>query len=136
MRNQLEFKDKRLTIPAMFIQNNAVNMTIAGWQDYDLDFDYKIKINAGQTIANKFKRFNPKRKAIKAKRDGWFNIYVRVFGDVENYDFEYSKKEVEAALEADINRKYKQIQNDILTEFQANVLEEPEDWQNNEIDED
>lgn len=135
MRNQLEFKNERLTIPAMFIQNNAVNMTIAGWQDYDLDFDYKIKINAGQTIANKFKRFNPKREAIKAKRDGWFNIYVHVFGDVENYDFEYSKKEVEAALEADMNRKYKQIQNDILTEFQENALEEPEDWQNNELDE-
>lgn len=134
-RNQLEFKDGRLTIPAMFIQNNAVNMTIAGWQDFDLDFEYNIKINAGQTIANKFKRFNPKRKAIKAKRDGWFNIYVHVFGDVNDYDFEYSKATVEAAFEADMNRKFQQIQNDILTEFQKNALEEPEDWQNNELDE-
>jgi hypothetical protein len=58
----------------MFIQNNAVNLTIAGWQGYDLDFDYVIKVNAGQTVANKFKRFNPKRKAIKAKKEGWFNI--------------------------------------------------------------
>lgn len=134
-RNQLEFKDSRLTIPAMFIQNNAVNMTIAGWQDYDLDFDYNIKINAGQTIANKFKRFNPKRKAIKSKRDGWFNIYVHVFGDVNDYDFEYSKKSVEAALETDMNTKFKQIQNDILTEFKENALEEPEDWKNNELEE-
>ncbi|MFK7950756.1 MAG: AsmA-like C-terminal region-containing protein [Saprospiraceae bacterium] len=135
MRNQLEFKNERLTIPAMFIQNNAVNMTIAGWQDYDLDFDYKIKINAGQTIANKFKRFNPRKKAIKAKRDGWFNIYVHVFGNVDKYDFAYSKKTVEAALEADLNQKFKQIQNDILTEFQKNALEEPEDWENNEVEE-
>lgn len=132
-RNQLEFKNGRLTIPAMFIQNNAVNLTIAGWQDLDLDFDYKIKLNAGQTIANKFKRFNPNRKAIKAKKDGWFNIYVHVFGDVDNYDFEYSKQTVEAALEADLNRRFQQIQNDILTEFQANALEEPEDWENDEL---
>lgn len=132
--NQLEFKNGRLTIPAMFIQNNAVNMTIAGWQGFDLDFDYNIKINVGQTIANKFKRYNPKRDAIKAKRDGWFNIYVHVFGNVDKYDFEYSKKTVEAALESDMNTKFKQIKNDILTEFKEDRLQEPIEWKNNTID--
>jgi hypothetical protein len=130
-RNQLEFKDRKLMIPAMFIQNNAVNLTIAGWQGYDLDFDYVIKVNAGQTVANKFKRFNPNRNPIKAKKDGWFNIYVHVFGDVDNYEFEYSKKVVEDALEVDANLKFQQIQNDIATEFKENPLIEPEEWQNN-----
>lgn len=130
-RNQLEFKDRKLTIPAMFIQNNALNLTIAGWQGYDLDFDYVIKVNAGQTIANKFKRFNPSRNPIKAKKDGWFNIYVHVFGDVDNYEFEYGKKVVEDALEANSNLKFQQIQNDIATEFKENPLVEPEDWKNN-----
>lgn len=128
-RNQLEFKNGRLTIPAMFIQNNAVNLTIAGWQDYDLDFEYNIKVNAGQTIANKFKRFNPKRKPIKSK-NGWLNIYVQVTGNIDNYDFSYSKKTVQAALESDLNKKFKQIQNDILTEFQKNPLKEPDAWEN------
>lgn len=128
-RNQLEFKNGRLTIPAMFIQNNAANMTIAGWQDYDSDFEYNIKVNAGQTIANKFKRFNPTRKPIKSK-NGWLNIYVQVTGDADNYDFKYSKKTVEAAFEGELKRKFKQIQNDILTEFKKNPLEEPKDWEN------
>jgi hypothetical protein len=131
-RNQFEFKDRKLMIPAMFIQNNAVNLTIAGWQGYDLDFDYVIKVNAGQTVANKFKRFNPNRNPIKAKKDGWFNIYVHVFGDVDNYEFEYGKKVVEEALEANSNLKFQQIQNDIATEFKENPLVEPEEWQNNE----
>jgi hypothetical protein len=130
-RNQLEFKNRKLTIPAMFIQNNAVNLTIAGWQGYDLDFDYVIKVNAGQTIANKFKRFNPNRSPIKAKKDGWFNIYVHVFGNTDKYEFEYGKKIVEEALEASSNLKFQQIQNDIATEFKENPLVEPEEWKNN-----
>jgi hypothetical protein len=133
-RNQLEFKDRRLTIPAMFIQNNAVNLTIAGWQGYDLDFDYVIKVNAGQTVANKFKRFNPKRKAIKAKKDGWFNIYVHLFGDVDKYEFEYDKKVVEDRLEANTNAKFRQIENDIAIEFKENPLRQPEDWENSPED--
>ena len=44
------------------------------------------------------------------------------------------EKEVEAALEADINRKYKQIQNDILTEFQAHLPGAPAHLENKSKD--
>ncbi len=129
--NQLEIKDGRLTLPAMLIQNNAVNLNITGWHDFDLDFEYFIKVNAGQVLANKFKRFNPKRKA-KKSRNGWLNIYVRVFGDANDYNYEYDKEGVKEASDPKLNLQFQQIQNDITTEFNENALTEPEEWENEE----
>ncbi len=128
-QNQLEIKNGRLTLPAMLIQNNAVNLNIAGWHDFDLDFEYFIKVNAGQTLAEKFKRFNPSRKAKKSK-NGWLNIYVRVFGDANDYNYEYDKDGVKNALK--LNQQFQQIQNDIQMEFNESALIEPEAWENDE----
>lgn len=130
-RNQLEIKNGRLTLPAMLIQNNAVNLNIAGWHEFDLDFEYFIKVNAGQALAEKFKRFNPSRRAKKSK-NGWLNIYVRVFGDAENYNYEYDKKGVQAALDVKLSEQFQQIQNDIRIEFEEAALTEPEEWKNEE----
>jgi hypothetical protein len=55
-----------------------------------------------------------------------------VFGDAENYNYEYDKDGVKAALDAKISQQFQQIQNDIRIEFEAAALTEPEEWKNEE----
>jgi hypothetical protein len=71
-------------MPAMFIQSNALNLLVGGEYGFNHDLDFKLKINAGQVLANKFKKYNPDKPAIKAKQQGIFNIYAHIFGNVYN----------------------------------------------------
>ena len=127
-RNQLEIKNSTLVIPAMFIQNNAMNLTLAGHHTFDHKIDYKIKVNALQAMFSKFRKKNPDKKPRKAKRKGWFNTYVNVFGTVDDFDFKISKKLVKKALEEDLNREFEDIQNNIKTRFEEDPIKEPEEW--------
>lgn len=127
-RNQLEIKNSELVIPAMFIQNNAMNLTLAGRHTFDHKIDYKIKVNALQAMFSKFRKKNPDKKPRKAKKKGWFNTYVNVFGTVDDFDFKISKKLVKKALEEDLNREFADIQNNIKTRFEKDPIKEPTEW--------
>ena len=77
MRNWLEVKDGKVIIPSMFIQSNALNMTVSGEHSFTNAMNYNIKINAGQVLLNKFKKYDPRLRPQEAKRQGWFNLYYR-----------------------------------------------------------
>ena len=72
----------------MFVQSSALNLLIGGEYGFNHDLDFKIKINAGQIFANKFKKYNPSKKTIKAKKNGLFNIYAHIYGNLyENVEY-------------------------------------------------
>ena len=130
MRNQLQIKDGKVIVPSMFLQSNALNMHLAGTYDFNDNIDFKFKINAGQVIANKFKRFNPNRNPKKAKRKGWINLYVSMKGNLyKALEMKYrDKKEVLEALEGNLSIEFQKIQNTIKSKFDSDPLTEPLDW--------
>jgi hypothetical protein len=62
LQNQFKIEQGRFYMPAMFIQSNALNLMIGGEYSFNHDMDFKIKVNAGQIFANKFKKYNPDKK--------------------------------------------------------------------------
>lgn len=128
-QNYLEIKNQKINIPVMFIQSNALNLTMSGEHTFDNDFDYNIKVNAGQVIASRFKKHNPDLAPQKAKRNGWFNIYYKVFGDLEDYKYESAKKEIKRDFAQSEHTK-RIIKAALAKEFGSiDFLEEPQDWQ-------
>ncbi len=136
MRNQLSIKNSVLTIPSMFLQSNALNLTLAGKYGFNNDVDFKFKINAGQIISSKFKRFNPLRNPKKAKKNGWFNIYVGMEGNLYGkLNFDYTdKKDAKAVLDDKLKVEFQDIQNIIKTKFKTDDVTEPLDWDDNDDD--
>lgn len=129
MRNQLSIKKSVLTVPSMFIQSNALNLTLAGKYGFNSDVDFKFKINAGQVIANKFKRFNPLRNPKKARKNGWFNIYVGMKGNLYGkLDFDYTDKRDAKAMFEKLKVEFKDIPNTVKNKFQTDDVSEPLDW--------
>lgn len=128
-RNQFEIKNKEFLMPAMFIRSNAMNILISGKHSFEHDMDYKMKVNAGQIIWNKFKKFNPKYKAQKAKKKGLFNMYFRIYGNLYGeWDYKMGKKNVKKALQAEESRDFVKIENKIKAEFEnTESIEEPDD---------
>lgn len=93
MKNWLEIKNQRIYIPVMFIQTNAMNMLLSGEHTFDNDIDYNIKVNAGQVILAKLKN-NSGVKPQPAKKNGLFNLYFNVSGNIEDYEVTTNKRKV------------------------------------------
>jgi hypothetical protein len=129
MQNWIEVRNSTFYLPAMFIQNNAMNMTVSGEQTFDDKIDYNIKVNAGQVIANKFKKRN-KPEIIPAKQNGFFNLYFNISGTLDKYDYETNKKKVKDKLSKS-DRQKSQIRAALIRAFGAplNMLREPTGWE-------
>lgn len=104
LQNYLEIRDRKLYLPAMFIQSNALNMTLSGTHSFDNDIDYKIKVNAGQTLFSRIKRHDPDLDPLPAK-DGLFNVFYTIVGTVDQYDMKRGKKTVVTEFERSEARK-------------------------------
>ncbi len=129
LHNLFEIRKSRLYIPAMFMQSNALNLTLSGEHRFDNNFNYNIKINAGQVLFSKFKKYNPDKRPQKAKRKGWFNLYYRVFGNIDKYKTKSDKKSVKQNFTKSDRRK-KKIEKKLKAAFGKNVatIEEPKEW--------
>lgn len=99
LENYLEISRGVLHIPVMFIQSNALNLTISGRHNFENEFTYFVKVNAGQVLANRMKKHDPSLQPVEARQRGVFNLYYKIYGDLENYDFASSRKEIKEAFE-------------------------------------
>jgi hypothetical protein len=112
--NWFEVKDQKIYIPVMFIQSNALNLTLNGEHSFEQDIDYNVKVNAGQVVWNKlFKKAG--EKPIKAK-NGWFNLYYHIYGNMDKYDFKSDKQGVKEAFRKSEIHKFR-IQKAMEAEF-------------------
>ncbi len=130
LQNWLEVKNSTFYMPAMFLQNNAMNLTIAGEQSFDDKIDYGIKVNAGQVLANKFKKNNKNVESIPAKENGFFNLYFRISGTLDKYKYGTDKSYVKTKLERSEAQKRK-IRAELIRVFGAplNMVKEPKGWE-------
>ncbi len=129
MQNWLEVRRGKLYLPAMFIQSNAVNLTVTGEHTFDHDIDYGIKVNAGQVLLSKFKKHDPLLKPQKAKKKGMFDLYYSIVGNIDDYEVKNSKRKVQKDFELSEHRK-DQVRKLLEKEFQSIKLleKEPENW--------
>mgnify|MGYP006266218461 CR=1 FL=1 len=95
LENFLEISNNRIYLPAMFIQSNALNLTVSGEHDFRNQFEYNLQVNAGQVLINRFKSHDPALRPVAAKKKGFFNLYYRVYGNLEDYAFESAKRQVQ-----------------------------------------
>lgn len=130
LQNWLEVKNGIFYMPAMFLQNNAMNMTVGGQQSFDDKIDYGIKVNAGQVLANKFKSGNRNVESIPAKENGFFNLYFHLAGTLDQYKFGTDKRKVKDMFERSETQK-RLIRSQLIKVFGAplNMVKEPKGWE-------
>lgn len=130
LENYMEISDQKMYLPVMFIQSNAMNLTVSGEHSFENEMNYNLKVNAGQVIANRFKGASTKPQP--ARRNGWFNLYFNIAGAVEDYKVETAKKEVQQAFMFSERRK-DVVRQALEREFGSiEFYEEPREWKDNE----
>ncbi len=129
MQNWFEVSKGKLNMPVMFIQSNALNMMLSGEHSFEHDIDYNIQVNAGQVLWNKFKLHDPKLRPHKAQKKGWFNLYYKIDGTLDDYDMRNSKREVQVDFIRSEHRK-REVRKQLEKEFGKIKLidNEPADW--------
>ena len=112
----------------MFVQSNALNLTLSGEHTFTNEFEYYLKVNAGQVLTNKFKKYDPSLEPVKARKKGFFNLHYKIQGNLENYDFKTAKRQVKAEFDRSNYRK-QEIQQALSRAFNKNEFtKEPTDW--------
>ena len=104
MQNYFEIKNQRLYLPVMSIRSSALNMTVSGEHTFTHDIDYKIKINAGQVLLNRLKKYDGDLDPLPEKKGG-FNLYYTSVGNLDKYDIKRKKRAVKAEFERSEARK-------------------------------
>lgn len=142
LENFFEVRDRRLFIPVMFIQSNALNLTISGEHSFDQEIAYHLKVNAGQVLTNRFKRHDSQLQPKPAQRRGFFNLYYAILGSIDQYNFKSDKRRVQSDFELSDLRK-RDIRDKLEREFRTviELVDEPLDWRDipeyqQDIDED
>ena len=130
--NYFEIRKRTIYIPGMFIQSNAMNMTLAGEYDFDYNYTFYLKVNAAQTLANRFKKHDPNLTPIPAKQNGWFNLYYKVYGNLDDYHYKTAKREVKQALAQSEHLKLL-LKKRLRDEFgDIQLISEPDAWKDRE----
>ena len=93
VQNWIEVRNEEIKIPVMFIRSNAANISVSGSHSFDHYLKYNIKLNAGQVLMNRLKKYDRSLKPHKAKNKG-FNLHYAIRGPLDNYKFRKDRKEV------------------------------------------
>lgn len=127
LQNYLEIDGADLYIPTMFIQSNAANLTMNGIHSIDHRILYNLQVNAGQVLMNKLKKHDRNLKPQPAQK-GWFNMYYRISGRTDAFEYERNKRLVQASFERELLRK-ERIYQALLDRFgYMEELKPPSDW--------
>lgn len=128
MQNWIEIRKSNIYMPAMFVQTNAMNLMVSGEHSFDNEIDYNIQINAGQVLANKFKKHNSKFKPIKAKKKGLFNMYFNIVGTMDDFEYKTARRQVKANFRLSEHRQ-REIKAALRKEFaDIYLLDDAEIW--------
>lgn len=129
LQNFLEVSNQTVRIPVMFIQSSAMNMTLSGDHTFGQVIDYNIKVNAGQVLANKIARHDRDLRPLPARRNGFFNLYYTVKGNLDEYEVKTDKREVKRDFERSEYHRNR-IRRALQNEFKENIeaVEEPAEW--------
>ncbi len=121
--NLIEWKGDFLSIPMMFINNNAANISLSGFHDINNKFVYNIQLNASDVLARKLGR-----KKSNARRKGWWNMYYVIQGQGSEFEMLSDKERVKKQFRQSKNTK-REIFKTLLNEFgNTPVLQDLNDW--------
>jgi len=129
LRNYLRIERGEVLLPVMFIQSSAINLSISGRHGFDQRIDYHLKVNAGQTVAQRARKRDGGQPLVPARKSGWINLYFRLFGTVSDVRYLQDRNGVLAGFESSIRLK-ESLRTELVDRFGYDVYWlEPNEWE-------
>lgn len=120
LKNQLEIKDKLITIPKMDIKTNALNFFASGTHDFENQVNYKIKLSLNELLAKKIKKPKEKDNEFGEIADdglGRTNVFLSMTGYAGNPVIRYDAKSAVENLKQDLKVEKQTLKKILNEEF-------------------
>ncbi|MEO5905108.1 MAG: AsmA-like C-terminal region-containing protein, partial [Saprospiraceae bacterium] len=128
-RNYLKIEQGKVSMPVVFIQSSALNLSVNGVHSFNQEILYNMKMNAGQAAANKLKKVDVVKRFKQARKSGWINLYYVLSGTTSDVKYEQDQKQVITAFEQSSQMK-EALRNYLVDKFGHDVYWlEPNEWE-------
>jgi intein/homing endonuclease len=89
------------------MQNNALNINIAGTHTFDNYVDYHLKIKLSDVLAKKYTKRNNEFEEENLENGTY--LYIAMKGPVENIKFSYDKKQVREQVKKELKEEKEEV---------------------------
>ncbi|MFI5221384.1 MAG: AsmA-like C-terminal region-containing protein [Bacteroidia bacterium] len=109
LKNNIEIKNRVITIPTMEMRNNALNLSVYGTHSFDNIVDYKIKIKLSEILWKKRKqKINEFNEEPDDPNHGLY-LYLTMKGPADDPTFTYDKFSVKNKVKQEIKDEKQNI---------------------------
>ncbi|MFA9213871.1 MAG: AsmA-like C-terminal region-containing protein [Candidatus Methylacidiphilales bacterium] len=108
LNNTIEISQQTISIPKMLIENNAVNITLSGSQNFDNFIDYDLIVNLSEILRKKLKAKDNEFGEEDEKKKG-INLFINMRGPIDNLKFVYNKTAVKQNIKEKAKAEGKSI---------------------------
>jgi len=116
LKNKIEISDGCVKIPKMDVLSNVINMQLSGEHYFAGNFTYWMKVNFSQVLSRRFLNSSATNDNEHAT-DGSINLYLKLFGDNNNYEVKLDKKSSFEKIRGNIQAEGKTLKEIFREEF-------------------
>lgn len=117
LQNQIEIKNRTITIPAMTINSSAMTIEAEGSHTFDNAIDYRINFFLSELLTKKEDLSQEEFGEIEDDGTGKKKIFMTIGGTLENPVFAYDKKKVKKRLVEETRQEKKVVKGILNEEF-------------------
>lgn len=120
LHNQIEIKNKTITIPAMEIKSSAIDIIASGEHTFDNVINYHVQVKLSDLLAQKAKKAKPENEEFGVVADdglGKTSLFILITGTVDNPVYKYDAKGVKAKLVIDFIKEKETLKTILNEEF-------------------
>ncbi len=118
LQNKFIVKDSKVYIPKMDINSSAFNLSVSGTHSFENYFDYSIKVNLSEILANKAsKKKENDEFAVHEKSGQRVNIFLTITGTPDDFKIKYDRREALQQIKEDLKTEKKELKTILNQEF-------------------
>ncbi len=120
LKNKLEIKNKKISMPKMEILSSALNLTAYGTHTFNNEINYKIKLSLNDLLSKKAKRAKKQNDEFGTIADdglGRTDIFLSMTGTVDNPIIKYDPKSAIQSIKQDLKAEKQTLKSILKEEF-------------------
>ncbi len=120
LKNQIEIKNQKITIPKMEVKSTAINILASGTHTFNNDINYKIKLSLNELLSKKAKKAKKENEEFGEVADdglGRTNIFLSMTGTLEHPIIKYDSKSAVQNVKQDLKVEKQSLKTILKDEF-------------------
>lgn len=127
LKNQILIKDRKIIIPEMEVQSDALNFIISGTHSFDNAIDYRIRLLLSEILSRKAKSARKENDEFGIEEEGkkgGTTLYILLTGTVDKPVFRYDSKGVKGKIISSVLNEKENLRSLFKKEFSRSKKEQ------------